>query len=170
MRREVDDPDGEPVSTVIDLLRFDFDLTLDGREPDCRAQACFTQTTQWNRVFPFFFALQEADLDFERRALIAGRQALRLHPRAFAPAWFESSEVPAVLVLHGGFSIRVEEIPFVENGVRDLLHRGEAHDDDSSVESSSARASSNVATPRDILYRESRSNTSRCNRSQALFG
>ena len=106
--------------------------------------------------------LQEASLDFDGGRRAAADQAFGLHfPGIRARialamlARIEHAEIEALLIFHGGRAIRIEQIAFVEHGVRRFFPRASAF---MSFTASSASASifsmvcSQLGMPWRILY------------------
>jgi len=118
-------------------------------------------------------------MDFHPGRLSRLEQTVRRHVRGFAGAGFcrsgraEDAKLPAGLVFGGGRTVGIEQVPLVEDGVRDGARQAEScvHGTGSPAPASSPSiAASQEISPRTALYLARAANTSRSRRIQPWLG
>ena len=120
-------------------------------------------------------------VDLRRARTVDLDQALHAHRRLFAdavagrPWWTDDAELPAQLILGGRGTVRVEQVPLVQDRVGDRCGVREAHDAGSPVGSSAAsssvaRTASQDGSARAALNRARSARVSRSIRNQPALG
>src|SRR5262249_7436072 len=101
-----------------------------------------------------FVQLKESNINAERGVRRPCKKAFRNHPAGIDRFGIDEAEIPSMLVFDRRPPIWIQQVPFVQNRVRDLPNDVRSHAIRALTFSSSIcrSASSKVGMPRSILY------------------